>query len=597
MRRDWKKITPAALALAAALLLPAGTANAGCGDYNADGSVGASDALGVLQTAVGSRSCDKVRCDVDGNGSVTGSDALIVLKNAVGGTIAWSCPGVAIANIDELPRATAPVSGAGTSAFVLGALEAARAEHGINLAQLDAGTFDRDSSMAACEVANMTKSVLNEAAQGDLILCYVQNLIAGAGDQAFDVYDGEYHTFALDFPDPPPGAESENQGGPSAVRIRLVRGGDTITDFEMFACGDDAAGDAQTEYVRQTIDGPDFTMTAVGYHTGEGEGGGGRRVTVAGSLNDEGSFVGRKVVDLEYSNDWGDGSGYGEMGFLQGVADFSVDGYDKHTFTYGEHSGTFSRQTHARAELLDSNVPGDPYSMSLLAVGHGAANTRSVGKTGVDEWTFEAVGGWNGDTTHPDDEAAGDFLPAVAEAVLPAVSEGVDIVFEESETWDCGGPVEAVLSVDMIHLDAECSDLELGWDWVNCHEIIQPAPPDGGCEGPDCGPCEGPDCGPGSCWEPTCGCVPDDPGCVDQCWNPECGEPTCDSLSCWPSCEGPDCGYCEGPDCGPDPECWDPSCECNPEDPQCVEECWDPECGDPCGPEGCGPCEGPDCPQ
>jgi hypothetical protein len=46
--------------------------------------VTASDALFVLQTAVGSETCEACVCDVDGSGTIAASDALITLKKAVG---------------------------------------------------------------------------------------------------------------------------------------------------------------------------------------------------------------------------------------------------------------------------------------------------------------------------------------------------------------------------------------------------------------------------------------------------------------------------------------------------------------------------------
>jgi len=61
-----------------------------CGDANRDGKVVSSDALAVLQSAVGLDSachanCD---CDVDGNRFLTSSDALRVLRGAVTGHVA-----------------------------------------------------------------------------------------------------------------------------------------------------------------------------------------------------------------------------------------------------------------------------------------------------------------------------------------------------------------------------------------------------------------------------------------------------------------------------------------------------------------------------
>jgi hypothetical protein len=52
----------------------------------------ASDALSILQTAVGMSSCALCVCDVDSNGSMAASDALRVLQSAVGLSVTLDCP-------------------------------------------------------------------------------------------------------------------------------------------------------------------------------------------------------------------------------------------------------------------------------------------------------------------------------------------------------------------------------------------------------------------------------------------------------------------------------------------------------------------------
>jgi hypothetical protein len=54
--------------------------------------VTASDALFVLQTAVGGETCQPCICDVDDSGSIVASDALITLKKAVGQDVTLVCP-------------------------------------------------------------------------------------------------------------------------------------------------------------------------------------------------------------------------------------------------------------------------------------------------------------------------------------------------------------------------------------------------------------------------------------------------------------------------------------------------------------------------
>jgi hypothetical protein len=74
--------------------MPAGA----CGDPVADGGgftsaiVTASDALFVLNTSVGLRTCELCFCDVNDSGSVTATDALATLNAAVGLSVSLLCP-------------------------------------------------------------------------------------------------------------------------------------------------------------------------------------------------------------------------------------------------------------------------------------------------------------------------------------------------------------------------------------------------------------------------------------------------------------------------------------------------------------------------
>lgn len=64
-----------------------------CGDpAEARGSVTATDALLMLQVAVGLATCELCICDVDGSGAVTATDALFTLSSAVGQPVLLACP-------------------------------------------------------------------------------------------------------------------------------------------------------------------------------------------------------------------------------------------------------------------------------------------------------------------------------------------------------------------------------------------------------------------------------------------------------------------------------------------------------------------------
>lgn len=62
-----------------------------CGDATGDGRITATDALAVLNVAVGSLTCDLCICDVDQSGRTSATDALALLQSAVGQPIVLTC--------------------------------------------------------------------------------------------------------------------------------------------------------------------------------------------------------------------------------------------------------------------------------------------------------------------------------------------------------------------------------------------------------------------------------------------------------------------------------------------------------------------------
>ncbi len=80
------------IALVFAIAAPA-SAQTACGDFNDDGVVTATDALGALGAAVGINSCAMSVCDVNDDGTVSATDALTLLGSAVGQPVTLDCPG------------------------------------------------------------------------------------------------------------------------------------------------------------------------------------------------------------------------------------------------------------------------------------------------------------------------------------------------------------------------------------------------------------------------------------------------------------------------------------------------------------------------
>lgn len=514
-------VRPFLTALALTVLMGTGPtmAVAACGDFNGDGNTSAADALGVLRAAVGQGSCDLVRCDVDSNGAVAASDALRVLQGAVGAVVVLDCPGVAVNSIDDLPRATGAVvgevvqgglvyGGLAYGGLAYGGAAALGTTTGISLADTS-NAFGSTSSMAACEFTNMTRIALTSAAEADKMLCYIQNTFAGIEQDPanpVDIYDGLDHVFELAFAMPEgmgsggPGQE-EMHGGPARVKMRLVRGDDgTISGFNMFACEEDAQGGlSQNEYVSQTIDNTEFTMLAKGMFSDPWGGGtNSHQVQVTGSLNDAGEFVGSKSISMGHSSSWpGGGSGFGEMVAVQGTEQMDITGYDAGGYGEGEWARTYSHSVIARAELLDNNTAGTAYEIGNLAVGHGAAKVSMRDGTQYEWNDFTRVEGWDGDTREVDYDVSEEFVDYVVDAEVPEALSSLDIVFSQEESWDCSDPTEAVVSVDMMALDQQCSHLEIGREWLNCFDLVQGVggtPGDPGPGGEYCDPVVDPNC-------------------------------------------------------------------------------------------------------
>jgi len=623
-RKGFTAIFTAALVLL--MMVVADPVQAGCGDFNEDGAVSATDALGILISAVGVSTCPKARCDIDDNGSVAATDALRVLQKATGQSIAMTCPGVAVTTIDQLPRATSAVlpEGTGPSAMIAASSAIAGTPYGLKLSELNTD-FDSTSSIAACQIANMTRTAVEGAASADQVLCYIQNAFQGitsAGGGTIDIYDGQYHLFALDFgsvaQDPNGGPGGGPDGGPSLIKMKLDKTGDTVTGLELFTCEDAATGPVQQEYIRQTISSTDFSMIAKGNSHGPW-GSDSHQVVVDGDLNDAGDFVGTKTITMSHSNTMSDGNtSNGEMVVRQGSSSLDLDGFEAGSFTSGTEDMIFANRVTSNAELIDFNTPGTTYQIGQLALGHGAAKMSMRNGTRL-QWTdFTQVEGWNAATAQVDLDTASSFVDAVLDKVLPETADVV-ITFDPSQQFDCTGTPEATIPIDQLALDQACSALDLGHEWLDCWSLIKGGgggPGGGGTQPPAC---QGPDCSckaanicsgqtPGGCWCDS-GCVTSGDCCADACdVCGSCGGPGngCDPAVD-PNCPAP-CDPAVDPNCpAPCDPSVDPNCPapCDPAvDPNCPAPCdpaVDPNCPAPCDPAvdpNCGPggpCSGPDC--
>lgn len=411
-------------------------------------------------------------------------------------TTSTTSSSVELSTIDELPSSLNPVEASTSSSLSLnkGSLFTL-ATAGVPLGEdpEDLGVLEQGSSMGACTAFNMTKEAINQASMGALILCYVQNIF-GATDQSIDIYDGEYHTFGMDFTGVGGGeGEEEEEGqGPSKVRFKIVKDGDgAITDFEMYACKDNDGDDEQSEYLSQTIDGSTFAMTEIGTHTSEfGEYG--WSSSVDGTLNADGNFTGTKTIDINFDSTWlndGDeiGSGNGSITFEQGADTAALSGFMTGTSTFGQDAFTYEDTFVGAMQLLDGNEEdADTYNIGLLAMGSGCVSGNTGGTwTGdgeAQDWDEDYTDCWNGDTWAT--EESNDFLTEVEDATLPTASAQT-VSFAGDQVYDCDDEPEATLVIADLGVDfnAACEDFQLGHQHIDCWSTIQVGSEDQGGEG------------------------------------------------------------------------------------------------------------------
>lgn len=372
-----------------------------------------------------------------------------------------------ISTVDGLPRATSPVvtnsSGSISAPKGMSAAKAA-ATTGVALSGMTSSTFTTGDSMDLCQAANQTRKVVNNAAMADLMLCYVQNIVASdASGQLADIYDGSYHVFGLSMV----GGE---EGTPDHVKMKIVKTGDAITGFEMFAC----SGGSQLEYLSQTISSNTVSIVSKGFYAGQ-NGSGGHQIEVSGTLNSTGYFT-AKTMELDQYGGQTQGSPtqWSEATVAQYADKIVFNGYDS-----GSWQGSdFQNRVYSEYELIDGNssAANSSYDIGLIAVGHGAAH----GIFSSGSWSgSEQSLGWNADTKLGDNTvtigSTSTTWVSQVEATDPrAVSTIPTIAFTGSQVYNCADTEEVEVTVNETALQTACSKLNLGQDWIDCFSSIRP---------------------------------------------------------------------------------------------------------------------------
>lgn len=347
-----------------------------------------------------------------------------------------------ISTIDELPNTTDPVVSSATSSLSLVEPRAVVAfGEDTTLSDFSGGS----GSYGACEMVNRMRGAIGQAAQGAMIMCFMQQLLDGNED----VYDGEYHAFDLSFSD-----GDSDEGAPDHVKVKVVRDSDdTITAFELFACTEGV----QTTYFSGSVDGADITVINKGSSDTE-EGSVEYAATVTGEVNASGLFVGEKVIDLAYINDFTSGNGnFCDTTTTATDDEIQFSGYCTNT---GDNTG--SEAIFALATLEDS----DSANIETWGIGAGAAKINSDNNTeGEDvEQGWDANGMIDASSTFLSDSTFTSGTIPVSSNTAPDVSYG------SQETYDCGDTAEATISNTIETLSTACEDYMLTQDHIECQD-------------------------------------------------------------------------------------------------------------------------------
>lgn len=386
-----------------------------------------------------------------------------------------------ITSVTELPGATDGVVDGSSSGSSL-VRHVGASSTGIPFATTGSDAMTSDMSMAMCQMFNATKTAIFEAMKGDLIQCYITTSFEQiANEENIDLYDGQYHIFALNFEgssfEENNDEEEGGSSGPDRIRVKFTKDSSgNITDFEMFAC----AGGEQDNYIRQTFSGSDFTMISEDSGT-QGTEEFTNVVNVSATLNSSGAFVDEvngtatpKVISMEhsYSNSEYNSDFWGNMTFRQ----FADYGTMSATFSgsnsWDDSTCTFEDVIFGSVGLSDVDPENNFGEMGDGAV-KGISSGSCTGGQNADTWEDTFTEAWLGSTGFAlDDSTASDYYDDVSDETLTAADE--PDTFAYTDEWDCSGTPEATVVFANLDVDVAeaCSDLEGNHNHIECWQLI-----------------------------------------------------------------------------------------------------------------------------
>ncbi|MCP5464369.1 MAG: hypothetical protein H7A33_05020 [Deltaproteobacteria bacterium] len=373
-----------------------------------------------------------------------------------------------LTSISELPLATDEVQSSSNSSYLRGHRDSREGENCLHFDSQEEQNFDADVSVAACETYNMSRQALAGAALGDLILCRTQVAADQATEQGVDLYDGEYHVLAINH------ERGDGSSEQHKVRVRVTQGeNNTISEFEVAACDED--GD-QEMYSQQSLDGNAYSLVSKHVRSRHGEDGM-NSLSVTGTLDENGNFVGEKNINLEYDvsdREHGDDlvSSWGRFDFTQGATQASLSGQESGSVVSDLGDSTFENKIAGFIEVsVDASASEFDLRNFALGDGHVFGLWSGVGE-GQNSWDIRFEEAWEGETLTSIALADSIFADAILDTTLP---DGVEpnLGFTAEESYDCSDEAEVTITITRNSAEDErCEQYELEERWVDCLEAV-----------------------------------------------------------------------------------------------------------------------------
>lgn len=276
-------------------------------------------------------------------------------------------------------------------------------------------------SRAMCDTVNQSMKFVFEAGSPDFMSC----IIKGSGlSKDETLYSGTDKLFELVV-----GMEGVTRR--YLVKINIKRKGGGIERFTFHSCSDESGELKQQQYFVQQM----FTDSMSINSKMTGPGGSISILQLSSKINAEGKLRGLKTMEYHDTNTTTGEDRYVHSQVTQSPKHFLYNGYSS------DNGGT---QYFSFYELIDGNTGDEPYAVTKLAVGDGAALVRMNGESNVQ--------GWNGDSFSIDENQVriAKVKDRENQLVPPLTEANPD--YTADEVFDCSksGAVEVELEASVV---------------------------------------------------------------------------------------------------------------------------------------------------